>query len=78
MNFDELLDHIANWVDNPVIVINLSDSNKVDQLRNQLSDYAVMLKDLQAKYNALEYKYSEECQISLSLADKLRNLKKDG
>lgn len=76
MKFNEFLDVLANFLNNPVIFLRVSDSDDMDDLQKKVLDLSFDYQVLKEKYDSLVLKYSHECQISMMLQDKLSDLVK--
>lgn len=61
-----LLSRIAKFLENPVIEIRVSDSKRVEDLEAQVEN-------LRSAYQAVEFRYSSECEENLRMRDIIRS-----
>ena len=76
MKFSDFLDVLASFLNNPVVVLRVSHSNDMDDLQKKILNLTFDYQELKEKYDALALKYSNECQISMMLQDKLSDFVK--
>ena len=77
MKFSDFLDVLASFLNNPVVVLRVSDSDDMDDLQKKVLNLTFDYQVLKEKYDSLALKYSHECQISMMLQDKLSDLVKE-
>lgn len=61
-----LLSLIAKFLENPVIELRVTDSKRVEDLEAQVEN-------LRSAYQAVEFRYSNECEENLRMRDIIRS-----